>query len=58
MDQVIIKLLIQQGFEGSVLREGYCHMIENNNLIKIILFIYYLSLKFTPELLLSTPIRS
>jgi len=33
-------------------------MMENNNLIKIIPFIYYLLLKFAPELLLSTPIGS
>jgi len=35
-----------------------CHMMENNNLIKIIPFIFYLLLKFAPELLLSTSIRS
>jgi len=35
-----------------------CHMTENNNLIEIIPFIYYLLLKFAPELLLSTPIGS
>jgi len=33
-------------------------MTENNNLIKIISFILYLLLNFTPELLLSTPIGS
>jgi len=32
-DQVIIILLIHQGFKGSALREGYCHMTENNHLI-------------------------
>ena len=37
--------------------ENY-HMTENNNLIKIIPFIYYLLLNFASELLLSTPIGS
>jgi len=32
-DQVIIVLLIHQGFEGSALRGGYCHMTENTQLI-------------------------
>ena len=39
-------------------RTPMCHMMENNNLIEIIPFIYYLLLKFAPELLLSTPIGS
>jgi len=34
------------------------HMTENNNLIKIISFIFYLLLNFTSELLLFTPIGS
>ena len=33
-------------------------MTENNNLIEIISFIFYLLLKFAPELLLSTFIGS
>jgi len=33
LDQVIIILLIHQGFEGSALRGGYCHMTENTHLI-------------------------
>jgi len=33
LNQMITILLIHQGFEGSVLREGYCHIMENNNLI-------------------------
>ena len=33
-------------------------MMENNNLIKIISFIFYLLLNFAPELLLSTSIGS
>jgi len=32
-DQVIIILLIHQGFEGSALREEYCYMTENTHLI-------------------------
>jgi len=32
-DQVIIVLLIHQGFKGSALRGGYCHMMENTYLI-------------------------
>jgi len=32
-DQVIIILLIHQGFKGSALRRGYCHMTENTHLI-------------------------
>jgi len=32
-DQVIIVLLIHQGFEGLALRGGYCHMTENTQLI-------------------------
>jgi len=33
LNQVIIILLIHQGFEGSALRGGYCHMTEINQLI-------------------------
>jgi len=39
-------------------RTPMCHMMENNNLIEIIPFIFYLLLKFALELLLSTPIES
>jgi len=33
LDQVIIILLIHQGFEGLALRREYCHIMENTYLI-------------------------
>jgi len=46
-DQVIIILLIHQGFEGSALRGGYCHVMENTQLNNIIFFLSYIIINFS-----------